>query len=96
MLVNRVYDMPESGLCAKCFIMWGLNLGTCHAAQTKVFTAPIAQHARLPSPASRMGWKTWMYDQMAKLRTVWDHPSDVSFKLDRPAWSACQSVSLGP
>ena len=60
-LVRSVYENPESGLWVKCFIMNGRYLGTCQRAQITVFTAPIAQHALLPSVASMIGWNTWTY-----------------------------------
>ena len=53
--VNMVYDRPESGLCVKCRIMNGCIRGNCHAAQTAVLTAPMAQHIRFPSVVSSIG-----------------------------------------
>ena len=64
MLVNRVYDLPSSGLWAKLRIIIGPQRGTRHASQTTQFTAPIAQHMRFPSEALRMGWNNWTYDQV--------------------------------
>ena len=58
MLVKSVYERPDSGLCVKLRSMAGPHRGTRHAAHIATFTAPIAQHMRLPSVALSIGWKT--------------------------------------
>jgi hypothetical protein len=52
-LVKRVYDSPESGLCMNETVMKVLSRGICQATHTAVLMAQIFQHSRLPSEVSR-------------------------------------------